>query len=80
MKLYVVYDRVSGSYGLPVAMANDGVAVRAFNHQQETAPFAQDMELYCVGGYDESLAFVAGLDKPEFVCRYEPPKDVGGVK
>lgn len=72
MKLYVVYDRVSGTFGMPVAIQNDNAAKRAFLSQQKGQPYSDDMELYGIGSYDPDTGTLQQVvDRPVFICRFE---------
>lgn len=75
MKLYSIYDRVSGLYSVPFCMQNDGVAKRNFPYICQNDPqykmFPDDLELYYIGIYDTSTGSIFPVDKPVFVMRYE---------
>lgn len=75
MKLYSIYDRVSGLYSVPLCMQNDGVAKRNFPYICENDPqfkmFPGDLELYYIGDYNTSSGAIVPVDKPVFIMRYE---------
>lgn len=74
MFLYSIYDRVSGSYSVPLCFENEAVAKRAFpsicvNHPQYKM-YPEDLDLFKVGGFDTYNGTVIPLERPEFVMRY----------
>lgn len=74
MLLFSIYDRVSGSYSVPLCFENDAVAKRAFpsicvNHPQYKM-FPEDLDLFKVGSYDTNSGIILALERPEFVMRY----------
>lgn len=70
--LYVVYDRVAGTYGEPWCALKDDIAVRKFNYIMSNSPMvASDCELYCVGTYDVESGVITALKQKQFVVKYE---------
>jgi hypothetical protein len=61
MKLFVVYDEKSESYGPPMAFGSLGLAQRWFRQalsgvksDSHLSQYPSDMRMYCVGTYDQS--------------------------
>lgn len=61
MKLFVVYDSQSESYGPPMAFSSVGLARRWFRQalsgvkaQSQLSEYPSDMRMYCVGTYDQT--------------------------
>lgn len=53
LKLYAIFDKVSGEYGAPMLAQNDGVAVRWFVNTLNKSEYdPSDFQLFCVGSYD----------------------------
>lgn len=76
MKIYTVYDRVTQVYGTPWFAHNHADAARAFNNGYKQSPYADDMQLYHLGTFDEVGGFILAVEKAEFVCNFERPKEV----
>lgn len=67
--LYIIYDKVAETYGIPFASLNDATATRQFQHQVQLNQLAEptDFELFACGVFDvhsgmitqNSLRFVA---------------------
>lgn len=70
VELYTIYDKVSATYGTPIAFANRAVAVRYLKNQfsPQTAYLKQDSDIYYLGTYDQFTGEIKPLEKPEFVC------------
>lgn len=75
-EIYSVFDRVSGSYGAPQLMINEGTARRWFNYtMQNSGMIAADCALFKLGVFEtDTGTFVVSYDSPEFVCNYAPSK------
>lgn len=72
LRMYSIYDRLSGIYSEPFVVQNDEVAKRRFNYYcQNAAMIAGDCELYYVGDFECCRGMVYGNDNPIFICRYE---------
>lgn len=69
--LYVVYDKIAGTYTSPFTAINNAVAIRSFNHEVQRYQNAEpsDFELYCLGSFDYSTGLVAAFEKLEFVVK-----------
>lgn len=69
-ELYVVYDKISATFGMPVAFSNRAIAVRYIKNQfiGQNAYLAQDSDIYFLGCYDQFTAKMELRDNPEFVC------------
>ena len=68
--IYVVYDRVAGSYGEPFVAQKEALAVRRFQYTMANAPMVKDdCELYAIGLYDTELGVIKAYEKPVFVSR-----------
>lgn len=76
MKIYSVYDRVTQIYNTPWFAHNHGDARRAFNNAYYKSPYADDMQLYYLGEFDEEGGVISSTSKPDFVCNYERPEEV----
>lgn len=72
LKLYSIYDRVAGTYSEPFCMLKDELAVRRFNYIMQNSPMvAKDCDLFAVASFVVDNGVVCGLERPEFICRYE---------
>lgn len=71
MKIYSVYDRVTQVYGTPWYAHNHGDARRAFNNGYYKSPYADDMQLYYIGEFDEENGVILPTSKPDFVSNFE---------
>lgn len=70
-EIYAIYDRVSGAYGAPQLMVNEGTARRWFNYtMQNSGMIAADCALYRLGSYDTDTGFIVVLPMPEFICNF----------
>lgn len=73
-RLYSIYDRKSGNYGVPFASFNDDTAKRDFNgfcKQPQNVYLADDLELYYVGTFSSRTGEVKDIPaKPEFLLSY----------
>lgn len=67
--LFVVYDRVAGTYAAPVPFINTACAQRWFRSSGVSSDYADptDFELYQIGEYDTNSGVVTAFDKPVFV-------------
>lgn len=71
MKLFSVYDKVSGLYSAPFACSNQAVAVRQFYYaMSQAAMVARDSSLYELGTFD-TVTGVIKFNEVQFVCNYE---------
>lgn len=52
LKMFSVYDRVSGSYSDIKLFTKKELAVRWFNNFKNESPFASDLDLYYLGEYN----------------------------
>lgn len=76
MKIYTVYDRVTQVYGTPWYAHNHGDARRAFYNGYYKSPYADDMQLYYLGEFDEVDGVILSISKPDFVSNFERPEEV----
>lgn len=78
LKLYSVFDRITGLYEPPVAVYNEDMAIRNFNYSMSKSPMVQgDCELYYLGQYDTEHGILYPEASPVFVTRYSEVKDNG---
>lgn len=69
MKIYVIYDRVSGLYTNPWYSNTDGEAIRAYKNAYKESPFALDTQLYSLGTFDNDTGEITCENK-QFICDY----------
>lgn len=71
MKLYSIYDRVSGVYGAPFVQIKEDQAIRQFNYLMNNSPMVRDdCELYYLGSFEEDSGLIFPETKPVFVVKY----------
>ena len=76
MRIFTVYDRVTQVYGMPWYAHNNGDAKRAFNNGYKASPYADDMQLYYIGEFNEEDGTIMPTSKPDFVGNFERPAEV----
>lgn len=69
VELYAIYDKVSATYGAPIAFANKAVAIRYLKNQfvGQTAYLALDSDIYYFGKYDQFTGKFELEESPQFV-------------
>lgn len=70
MKVYTIFDRISGLYQFPFPAENDGCAIRYFREVCAKSYFGQDLELYAVGTFEKESGIMQA-QKPDFLIKYE---------
>lgn len=74
MKVFVILDRLAGTYGNPVFQPHKDIMIRAFDHavnNENVLTEASDYELYYMGEYNASTGKLDLLDQLEFIKRGE---------
>lgn len=72
MKLYSIYDKVAQRFNAPFIAENDDVANRSFQNGLKNQPFAEDLDLYCLGTFfaESEKEVVSGFTVPSFVAHF----------
>lgn len=68
--LYSCYDKVAGTYAAPYVADREEVARRSFIDALRKHPFRSDMQLYCLGQFDQNTGVIVVPDKPVFIMDY----------
>lgn len=63
--VYNILDVVSNTFSFPFVSFNHDTAKRSFYANMVKNPFAHDMQLYCIGEYDDNIGLVLSAVKPE---------------
>lgn len=75
VRLYSIFDRVSGTYGEPFSALKDELAIRRFDYLMANSPMvASDCDLYFLGSFDTNFGTIDNVNYaslPGFVKRYE---------
>lgn len=75
-EVYVIYDRIVGTYAAPFIQPNELSAKRLFDYQMSKSEMvATDCELYRIGTFDSKTGLVTSFEKPVFIANF-----VGEVK
>lgn len=70
--IYVVFDKVAGTYGEPFTSVNDATAIRRFNYLMANSKMvANDCQLYGIGWFNIESGSVDGFESPVFICNFE---------
>lgn len=70
--IYVVFDKIAGTYGEPFTSINDATAIRRFNYLMANSKMvADDCQLFGVGWYYVETGEIDGFDKPVFITDYK---------
>lgn len=72
MKLYSIYDKVAKRYNPPFVAENDDVANRSFQKGMLNQPFAEDMDLYCLGIFNSEAEteVITRFVVPSFISHF----------
>lgn len=54
-KIYSIYDSKSHQFQFPFFQKNDEVAIRQFALAMKKVPFYEDLDLYCLGEFDDDI-------------------------
>lgn len=68
--VFVIFDKVTGQYSMPMLQVNKEMAIRHFNKlTQNPANLSEttDYQLFLSGTYNQETGLVTSLDRPEFV-------------
>lgn len=77
MKVYCIFDRKSHTYGTLFTNDNDNTAQRYFQYicsLPGNEMIRDDVELYCVGSWDNAHGILDALTHPEFICNFVETK------
>ena len=66
LRMYTVYDKVSGSFSDIKLFTKEELAVRWFNNFKKESPFGLDLDLYYLGEYNLDTAEIKPV-KADFV-------------
>jgi len=81
MKLYSIYDRVGKSYGLPMAMASDVLAMRAVKMAllpggtSALCLCPSDFDLCYIGSFDQETGVILSSGTPDCICSCDTLKE-----
>lgn len=83
IRLYVIFDRVSKTFGEVYPSNNDETALRAFKIKYEKSPIRDDLQLFILGEWDifSGDLYPVGDEvevkclKPEFIYNYPVDKE-----
>jgi len=56
MRIYTILDIEAEQYSLPYFAVNDKIAIRMFRETVSKALYVEELELYCLGEFDESTS------------------------
>lgn len=79
LKGYVIYDKITGKYSLPIFQLNEVLMLRYFNsitNQPNAMTEATDYELYFIGLYDDLTGLFSPVKKPTFIAKGEQNDNV----
>lgn len=68
--VFSAYDRKAGLYGPVFLAVNEVCGIRDFKQSLQRNPYADDMELYVIGHFENERGTLTALDKPKFVYAY----------
>lgn len=71
IRMYSMFDRISGVYYPPFISQNDNTAIRSFQYTltKLTEQKPTDMELYFIGVFDQKSGFITVAGSNEFIYR-----------
>lgn len=72
--IFTVKDKLVG-YGQPYTKYNEEVAKRDFANAMVNQPIKNDLELYCIGSYENDTAKITLLPEPHLVLKGESIDD-----
>lgn len=66
-KIYSIFDKKAGLYGMPFFMLNDSLAVRDLQNslKKSDSPYGsnpEDFQLYCVGDFKPETGLISQID------------------
>lgn len=67
MKIYSIYDIVSGEYGNPFCAINHEDCKRKLSYHQQGNPFAKDLKVFLVGEFNVDSGVIMPISCPEFM-------------
>jgi len=70
LNIYSIYDSKADQYNLPMFMARDGQAIRAFDdlcndEKSDVHKHAEDYTLFNLGEFDDEIGLVTPLNTPK---------------
>lgn len=68
MKIYAIKDAKAALFGNLFLCVNDAVAQRQFQEQFKDSYIKEDLQLYCLGGYDTETGEISYEQK--FIANY----------
>lgn len=75
MKLFSLFDTVSGTYGFPFSSVNVDTAKRSVSFEVNSkvdsvlSANPHDFVLYCLGDFNQDTAVFDLITPPEFICK-----------